>query len=100
MLPNKCQRRYYQHVSYLWNFVLCCATLLLGLWFVLQLPGKENFKNRNGKRLVKAVTGSVRGMTANKYHLLMIYRFLGDVVLSLKELEQEQLTQYASRETV
>lgn len=39
-------------------------------------------------------------MTANEYHLLMIYRFLGDVVLSLKELEQEQLSQYASRETV
>lgn len=30
----------------------------------------------------------------------MIYRFLGDVVLSLKELDQEQLIQYASQETV
>lgn len=29
----------------------------------------------------------------------MIYRFLGDVLLSLKELEQEQLAQIASRET-
>lgn len=50
MLPNRSQRLYYQHVSYLWNFVLCCPTLLIGLWFVLQLPGKESFKNKNRKK--------------------------------------------------
>lgn len=58
MLPSKWQRLYYQHVSYLWNFVLRCATSLLGLWFVLQLPGKQNLKNMNRKRLVEVVTGS------------------------------------------
>lgn len=101
MLPNRCQRLYYQHTSYRWNFVLCCPTLLIVLWFVLQLPGKENFKNKNRKKsLVKVVTGSAcLCYDSQQYHLLMIYRFLGDVLLSLKELEQEQLAQIASRET-